>query len=184
LTEIHCPPDCAYLAVAREHPAAVVRRQQELDLRAFLPAVHDLTEEQNRLLWLVLSSVRDFRPDGFLRLTDDEVAEAAASLASTLETAARGVIYEHRPGSVAAQQLTDAIKETVGRLPEARGSSFERELAVVLRRVEQGARDARKHFGGDVTAYLGVIARLTRSSNEAAEPTEPAPEKQSGLILP
>ena len=32
LVEIQCPSNCAYLASAREHPAAVVRRQQERDV--------------------------------------------------------------------------------------------------------------------------------------------------------
>ena len=188
LTEIHCPRDCVYLAVAREHPAAAVRRQRELDLRAFLPAVQDLSEEQSARLWVVLSRVRDFRPEGFGRLTDDVVSDAAAALASTYETASRGVIYEHRAGSVLAQQLSAAITEALSERPEGRGSAFERDVAATLRAVERGVREARKVFPGDVTAYLGVVERLMQGPGaEAPEPsdaeTAPGP-KPSGLILP
>ena len=43
LVEIPCPDSCPYLASAREHPAAVVQRRQERDLRFFLPLVPQLT---------------------------------------------------------------------------------------------------------------------------------------------
>src|SRR5437867_2016399 len=46
ITEIACPADCGYLASAREHPAAVVRRQHERDLMAVLPTVRDLSARQ------------------------------------------------------------------------------------------------------------------------------------------
>jgi len=184
LVEIRCPPDCRYLATARVHPAAVVRRQQEQDLRVFLPTVHDLSDEQAHLLWFILSRIRAFRPEGILSLTDDEVAESAATLASTFETATRGLIYEHRPASLAAQRLSAAIKEALGALAEARRPGFERDAAVVLRRIERGAFDARKQFGGDVTAYLGLVERMARPSEEAPGTGQPsAGEPASGLIL-
>ena len=33
----------------------------------------------------------------FLKLMDDDIAQAAGALASTLETAAKGILYEHHP---------------------------------------------------------------------------------------
>jgi hypothetical protein len=185
LVEIRCPSDCRYLATARVHPAAVVRRRQETDLRAFLPTVQDLNDDQLQILWFVLSLMRAFRPEGFMRLTDDEVAEAAASLASTFETAARGLIYEHRPGSLAAQRLAGVIKDALGKLPEAGRPGFEQNAAVVLRAVEKGSKEARKQFGGDLTAYLQIVQRLAKPGDEGAQATESRPlTPSSGLIIP
>jgi hypothetical protein len=184
LKEIHCPPDCIYLAAAREHPAAVERRLQETDLRVFLPTVQDLNERQSSLLWVVLSAIRDFQPDGLLRLTDDEVADAAGATASTFETAARGVIYEHQTSSVLAARLGSAIGEAVSALPQARGSAFERDVAAALRAVERGAREARKSFGGDPTAYLALVTRLLGRSDVADAQAGQSAERTSGLIIP
>ena len=39
--------------------------------------------------------------DALQQLVDDDIAQAAGALASTLETAGRGIVYEHRPTSVA-----------------------------------------------------------------------------------
>src|SRR5919108_3854947 len=117
LVEIRCPSDCAYLAAAREHPAAVVRKQQERDVARLLPTIQHLTERQYQLFFLFQSAITRFRPDGFARLVDADVAEAAAALASTLETAARGVIYEHTASSPPAQGLATALK--AGRPPNS-----------------------------------------------------------------
>src|SRR5690242_3354819 len=86
LTEINCPDDCPHLAASREHPAAVVRRQQEQDVAALAPAIRHLTERQHQLFFLFHTVVARFKPDGFARVVDTDVAEAAASFASTLET--------------------------------------------------------------------------------------------------
>ena len=116
--------------------------------------------------------VRAFQPDDFVRLTDDEIAEAADSLASTFETAARGLIFEHRPASLAAQRLNrhqgrpgeTARGQPTGIRPEHR--------RLVLRRVEKGAKEARKQVGGDVTAYLQIVHRLLKPGENAPEANE------------
>src|SRR5918999_1003181 len=95
VTEIACPPDCAYLATAREHPAAVVRKQQERDVAVLLPTIQHLTERQYQLFFLFQTVIARHKPEGFARVVDEDVAEAAAAMAATLETAARGVIYDH-----------------------------------------------------------------------------------------
>src|SRR4029078_7719161 len=95
LTEIQCPDDCVYLTSAREHPAAVVKRQQEHDVAILLPTLHGLTERQHQLFFLFQSLIARHTREGFVRLVDDDVADAAGAVAATFETAARGVIYEH-----------------------------------------------------------------------------------------
>lgn len=179
-TAIACPSDCVYLAAAREHPAAVVRRQQERDLLLLLPALEGLTERQRELLFLFQSLVVRHTPDGFARLLDDDVAEAAAVVAATLETAARGVIYEHTTQSPPARRLADELKRLLAELRE-RAKISDREAAGVLRAMERGARETRARSDGSETAYLSLLARLLPPARaDAAAPADAA----RSLILP
>ena len=95
IVEISCPSDCVYLASSREHPAAIVKRQQERDVATLLPTIRHLTERQYQLFFLLQSTIARHTSHGLVRLLDSDVADAAASVAATLETASRGVIYDH-----------------------------------------------------------------------------------------
>lgn len=181
LVEIRCPSDCGYLAAAREHPAAVVRRQRERDAARLLPTIQHLTEQQYQLFFLLQTAIARYKPDGFTRLVDSDVAEAAAAFASTLETAARGVIYEHVPQARTAQSLATAMKTLLAQIEEQGGKVHDREAAAVFRAIEQGARTVGTPHEGD-TAYLEMMARVllgmsTGDTRQDAGPT-------NSLILP
>jgi hypothetical protein len=180
LVEIRCPGDCAYLAAAREHPAAVVRRQQEQDVARLLPTIKGMTERQYQLFFLFVSLVTRHSPDGFLSLTDGDVAEAAGTLAATLETAARGVIYEHTTTSVPAQSLVTALKGVLDELREKRVTVFDGEAAIVLRAMERGARGLQGQ-GDAPNGYLELLRRLVEAGPGPAAPAEPAPPS---LLVP
>ena len=127
---------------------------------------------------LLLSVIARERAEGFGRFVDDDVAEAAGALAATLETARRGLIYEHAPQSLLAQRLITAMKGLLEQL-RAQTRVYEGEVAIVLRAIEQAAKETRKHQGGD-TAYLALVRRLMRHT-QAPETQEPP---ASSLILP
>src|SRR5688500_18755376 len=105
LVEIDCPADCPHLTAAREHPAAIVKRQQERDVALLLPTIRELTERQQQLFFLFQTAIARHTPEGFARVNDGDVAGAAGALAATFETASRGVIYEHTPESTVAHRL-------------------------------------------------------------------------------
>ncbi len=182
LTEIACPPGCVYLASAREHPAAVVKRQQERDVAVLLPTIRDLTERQYQLFFLFQTVIARHKPEGFARLVDDDVADAAAAMAATLETAARGVIYEHTATSVVAQRLANELKAMLAEMRQQSATVYDREAAIVFRAIEQGARESGK-AGGPDTAYLALVARLL-PVGAAAEMAQASPKPASSLILP
>ncbi len=167
-----------YLTTAREHPAAVVRRQQEHDVAILLPTIQGLTERQYQLFFLFQTLISRHTPGEFSRLVDDDVAEAAASVASTLETAARGVIYEHAAQSLPAQRLAAEMKTMLAEMRQQGATVYDREAAIVLRAIERGARDTRKAEPGDAS-YLVLMARLLQRSRSTAQPA-PA----SSLIIP
>jgi hypothetical protein len=163
LIEIKCPADCIYLTSARSHPPAVVQRRQERDLGFLLPLVSDLTETQYRLV-VVLQSVIVKHAEGAIpALQDGDVAEAAAAAAATLETAGKGIIYEHQPVSVPAQRLSAELRRVVTELLDRNPSQqarVERDTAAALRRIERGAREAERALVGDETpVYLKLLQR-------------------------
>jgi len=191
LTEIQCPDDCVYLTTAREHPAAVVKRQQEHDVAILFPTIQGLTERQYQLFFLFQSLIARHTPEGFARLIDDDVAEAAGAVASTLETAARGVIYEHTAPSPPGQRLASELTTLLAEMRQQGATVYDREVAIVLRAIERGARETRKVTGkidgaGQPveeprdTAYLTLVARLLHRNRTAQQP-QPAP---SSLIIP
>jgi len=182
--EIACPSHCAYLSTAREHPAAVVRRRQEQDVAQLLPSIRHLTERQYQLFFLFHSVIVRFKPVGLSRLVDSDVAEAVAAVAATIETSARGVIYEHTPPGPAAQALAKELTATLTQIREQGATVYDHEAGVVLRAIEKGARPAQATpapDGGD-TAYVDLLARLLQSSGQPEGDPPPSPE--SRLILP
>src|SRR5687768_2917668 len=158
LIEISCPSDCVYLSAAREHPAAVVRRQQERDVATLLPTIRHLTERQYQLFFLFQMMVSRHKPEGFTRLLDADVAEAAGTLAATIETSARGVIYEHTAQSPLAKTLITEMNAMVAQMREQGAIVHDHEIAVTLRALEQGARTVRSADGGD-SSYLELMSR-------------------------
>ena len=179
LVEIQCPDDCVYLTSAREHPAAVVKRQQEHDVAILLPTIQSLTERQYQLFFLFQTLISRHTPQGFTRLVDDDVAEATGSVASTLETAARGVIFEHTAQSLPAQRLATEMKTMLAEMRQQGATVYDREVAIVLRAIERGARETRKAEPGDA-AYLTLMARLLRHNRS----TPPPAGEQPSLIIP
>ena len=179
LTEIQCPDDCVYLTSAREHPAAVVKRQQEHDVALLLPTIEKMTERQYQLFFLFQNLIARHTPEGFARLVDDDVADAAAAVASTLETAARGVIYEHAAQSAPAQRLAVELKTMLVDMNKQGATVHDREAAIVLRAIERGARETRKVEPGDA-AYLALMARLLQRPRGTPQLSQPP----SSLIIP
>jgi hypothetical protein len=203
LAEIDCPSDCGYLTVSRAHPAAAVKKQQEIDVALILPTIRQLTERQHQLFFLFHTLVARHKPEGFSRLIDSDVAEAAATVAATLETAARGLIYEHTAQSVPAQRLATEMRTMLEEMRKAGASVFDREAAIVLRAIEQGARETAKAAsrisalgaggegvlrpgstgtGDPHNVYLELMGRLLQVNKAAGQAAEPKPA--SSLILP
>ena len=149
-----------------------------------------MTERQRELTLLIQGLLRNDRPDA-LALLDDDVAHAARALAETYETASRGIIYEHRAGTPSAERLRAELRNLI----EARRAEGFRladsEVAVVLRGVESGARDAGAALPGDGTAYLELLGRVLRAPNGGENqssgsrtPPTTADSRASGLIVP
>ena len=188
LVEIQCPADCPWLASAREHPPAAAVRQQQRDIASFVQFVRDFSERQSQLFFLISTFLLGYEPPELQPLIDDDVAEGVAALASTFETASRGVIYDHRPASLPAERLIAELKPMLLDAGRGAGSAFERDAAVVLRRVEESVRQLRGQEHDNRRAFLELLRRVIRepprpdgSADRGPAAAAPAPQR---LILP
>lgn len=148
-------------------------------MAVLLPSIRELTERQYQLFFLFQNVIAQTRPDGLGRLTDLDVAQAAASVAATLETAARGIIFEQAPQSPAARKLADAFKTMMEHVREQGAALFDREAAITLRAIEQGATTVGRGPGAAASAYIDLMARLLQVNRAKAE----AP-RGSSIVVP
>lgn len=188
LTEIACPSDCTWLASAREHPPASAVKRQQHDLSLLVQFMRDFSERQSQLFFLIQTFFNEYKPSELQPLIDDDVAEGAAALAATYETSSRGVIYEHRPSSLAAERLMTALKPLLNEAGKGLGSAFERDAAVVLRRIGEAVAAAGTNDPGNRRAYLALVARVIRRRGEPSTGTsgeqDGQPAQGSRLIVP
>lgn len=195
LKEIACPADCQYLASAHAHPAAAVLRQRERDLPLLASLLNGLNERQGDLLALLTGYVKRARVGAIPPLRDEDVREAAAALASTLETAARGIVYEHQPASMPALRLMRDWQQALAEIERrgGHGQSLRPSLvAPVLRRLEQLARDAATTLQaadeGQAAemAFLDFLDRVMRApaAGDRETPAVAPADAPSGLIVP
>jgi hypothetical protein len=172
LVEIACPEDCRYLDAAQRHPAAVIKKQIDRDVTVLMSSLGRLSEQQLQLFFLLQSMVLSYKPEGLGRMIDADVALAAGALAGSLETASRGVIFEESTGSVVAEGLRRALKPVIDEVTKSGGSRADREVAIVLRGMERGA----KHEGGLLpegeTSYLDLVGRVFQQRPQSQNPPE------------
>ena len=192
VTEINCPSTCGYLSSARAHPPAVVQRRQERDLRFLLPLLSELSEPQYRLLLFFQGITLEHSASALPPLLDSDVAEAASTVAATLETAGKGIIYKHQATSLPAQRLAGAIEEALRRLSAeagARQQALERDATVALRQLSRAATEAGRALAGDeAPVYLKLLGRIManpEARSSLRESAEPAPEgTPPRLVIP
>lgn len=181
--EISCPPDCSWLASAREHPPATVVRQQHRDVGVLAHSMRDLSQRQGQLFFLIAAFVAGYRGEDLHPLIDQDVLEAVGSLAATFEIASRGLIYEQRSSSVVAERLGAALKAVLSESGQggSAGSAFERDAAFVLRRFEEAATLVHAAEQANRQAFLELLRRMISPRTTDTGATTP---ERSRLIVP
>ena len=188
LTEIRCPPDCVYLASAREHPPVAAKRQQQQDTSRLVHAMRDLNRNQSRLFLSLNAYLSQYRPPDIQPLIDADVTDAVVALADTFDTAALGLIYDHRPASRQAERLVSALKPLLDDAIRDGGSAVQRDAAIVLRRIAESAdvaTPAESAAGGRRRDFLDLLSRVfrPRPPGEAGRVPDEADEGPR-LIIP
>ena len=186
LVEVACPPDCGYLLSSESNPPAAVQRQRERDLRFLMPLLGGMTEGQQQLTLSVQRFLISGRPET-VALVDREIEHATKALADTYETASRGIIYDHGATLPAAERLGGDLK-TLIETERTNGLRVgDAEVAGMLRRVEEGARQAKSELSGtngdDKSVYLQLLKRMLRVPPPVSN-SDANQGQGSGLIVP
>jgi hypothetical protein len=152
-----------------------VRRHQQ-DVALLVRTLRDLNERQSRLFLLVARALIGYKELDLAALLDEDVADACTALASTLDTAARGVIYDHRPASAAADRLlTNALRPLLAKAKEA--GVAESDFALVLRRIAETIGELASKDPSARRPFLDTIGRIVQ-----ADPHPP--EEEIGTAAP
>jgi hypothetical protein len=170
--EIPCPDSCSYLSAARSHPPAAVQRRHDRDLRFFLPFVANLTEPQSRLVLLFQAVILRHAAQAIPAVLDVDVSEGTGAVAATLETARKGLIFEHEPASIPARRLAAALRQAIVALAPAPAqvARLEEDAAAALRRIERAARAAADVLAGDEPpVFVNLVRRLMPDPGDGPE---------------
>jgi hypothetical protein len=183
IVEISCPPDCGYLVASRTHPPAIVQRQHELDRAMMLPLLQGLSERQARIFLSLAAVTARHQGDALQRPVDDDIQQAAGALAATLETSTRGIVYEHRPASLAAARLMGELKALVEDTAKNQGSAVERDAAIALRRIEHAAKTV-VTVKPNANELQEMFKRVLGPSFATGEQTESQDAQAPSVIIP
>lgn len=183
LVEIACPSDCGYLSTARTHPPAVVQRQQDMDRAMLLPVLQGLSERQAKVFLMLSAVTARSQSDALQKPVDEDISQAAGALASTLETAAKGIVYEHVPASLIASRLMGELKGVVDELVKNGGSALERDAAIALRRIEHAAK-MMATVRPDTNEFQQLLARVLAPPPGAETQTDAETPPPQPLIIP
>jgi hypothetical protein len=139
-----------------------VQREQERDVAILWPALSGLSKTQQQLFFLTLSLVDQFKGEELTldTATDADVADAAAALAATFETSAKGLIYEPRATSAPARRLADEIRKVYEEMGQRQPSSFAGDAARVLRRVEERVGEAHRAGLDPRRGFIELAGRI------------------------
>lgn len=139
-----------------------------------------LSEVQLHTFFLLASVVVRHQPEGLMRLTDADVADAAGAMATTLEAASGGLIAEMSGASPNGEGLRRQFDALLAELGKSAGARYARDAAEVLRGIERGARHEAQGIGEGAADYVALLARVLPPA-----PAEGRPEKPvSPIILP
>ncbi len=188
LVEISCPADCGYLASSRTHPPAIVQRQHELDRATVLPLLQGLSERQARVFLMLAAATARHQSEMLQKLVDEDIAQAAGALAATLETAGRGIVYEHQPASLPAARLMAEFRTLLDEMSKSAGAALDRDAAIALRRIEHAARTMAT-VRANTNEFQQLLGRVLTPApgtdgGEGAAPSGSGNAPASSLIIP
>ena len=164
-----------------------MQRQQERDARFLVPLMKGLTQHQYELFFLIQKLFYQQEQAAQLPVNDKIIADTAHALAATYNTASKGIIYEHRPSSLPAEQLSKVLRPLIEAIDDQRPAASTQDLIVVLQLIERTATQADSSLEGGKKAYLALIGRLNAAfSEEQPDSAKPLQQPQSSqrVIIP
>ncbi len=183
MVSIRCPPDCVYLHGTHD-PKWSSESQEKESARFFARAL--ALDERPAQFYLFFHYLIALSRNPLSGLDDLELGEVVAAAASTLETRAKGVLYNHPTERLHLQQAAEwlvrlvASREKLAAAPQV----SDEEMVVVLRAVASGVEEHAREQGRE--RYLSKLERLFSKSGSSGPPLtlpEGLDEPPSRLIV-
>lgn len=178
--DIPCPDDCVYLSGGQAGAWDGRQTEQRRDLLRIAPHIQSLSQAQERWFFLALAGVAGLRLTR-RGLDDRLLAQALTAFRKTVETRARGLLYQHPPEDPRAEGLVRDLEGLFG--PQATQAGQEpppapadSDLLPVLTALEASLTHA---TGDGPTAFLETAERLVRRFGQGT----PAPARPRSLIV-
>ena len=161
--EIDCPSDCAYLTGSHAPGWEGRETERRRDARRLAPFIEGLSDVQARLFFLALAGITALRARR-RDLDDALLAQAVAALRKTVETRARGILYDHQADDARAQGLVFELRQMLEAHDEAGGEvgPEDRDLLPMLLALD-AATAATVAEREDPVAFLDTALRLVGS---------------------
>lgn len=182
--EIRCPADCGWLKAARAHPHAALQRQQHHDSALIIQLISGLDDEAYAVLMACLPAALSFRTGADPPPLDHDLEAAAAALAATAETAARGVLYEHRPDSMVAARLARAMSAPLAGAAQDGLPRLDTATVVAMRRLAASVKAFERTAPESPHAYLDFLDRVLKPQLADATTGRAIAERDNPLLAP
>ena len=147
----------------------------DVDISLLMASLGRVSEQQLQLFFLLQTTILAHKPEGLGRLADTDVAQATGALAASLESSAKGVIFEESTNNPVSEGLRKVLKTIVEEVSKNGGSRVEREIAEVLRGIERGANHVVPEAGVQETSYLQLVARVLQKPAAGRDAGNDAP---------
>jgi hypothetical protein len=166
--EISCPEDCTYLHGADPNWRSATRQKEDA---RFLSRFLTLNEGQVMLLLfthhLMLSA-----PARFARLSDAELQAVIGTALKTMETRAKGIVYNHPAGTPHLDKVAEWLAQVLSERKsiQAAPEASDEDVRTVLAAMSHAIRDhgaSEPHAG-----YLETAEQVLKSSLGGAPPIE------------
>jgi hypothetical protein len=177
--EIDCPTDCPYLTGSHAPGWEGRETERRRDARRLAPFIQGLSDVQARLLFLALAGITALRARR-RELDDALLLQAVAALKKTVDTRARGVLYDHQAEDARAQGLVLELRQMFAASGDDGGAVApdDRDLVPVLHSLEGAVAAAiAEHEGPE--AFLDTALRLVGR----IEGPQPVPGPARPLIV-
>ena len=158
--EINCPEDCPYLHGADPNWRSATRQKEDA---RFLSRFLALNDGHVTLLLFTHHLMLSARAR-FASLSDEELRVVIGTALKTMETRAKGIVYNHPSGAPHLDKVADWLagvlsdRRSIASAPEASDS----DVRTVLETISQAIRD---HIaGGHQAGYLETAEQVLHSS--------------------
>ena len=146
--------------------------------------MRDLNERQSQLFFLINSFLQRYEPPELQPLVDDDVVEAARrspARSKRRRAASSTITGRRRCRPIASRRRSSRSLPKAGKHG---GTAFERDAAVVLRRIEEAAREIATADAANRRAYLDLLGRVLQEGQDPRRQAPATPRDAPRLIVP